>query len=833
MFTHGKGKGVLRAQATSTSSTSRTRALSSEAVLATKQYAEMILEQMLKKETPSEAFITKDVLLRIWSTEKLKECAVFVGLNFCDQEITYIREHLLRTFSILVLISWDGWPHFRELFLKGSESRLGDNDDVVMNHPPTDLEQDLGLLWGHRFHEKIPVFNPIVIQSGKDDEYPHTSRLPFIPAENAQLGEGGYGRVTKEIIPAGQYLKQGGELNETASPPLEDLNKKANKLTQDKIVARKVFHSKLSFMRERGNLKHLVNSPLRHQHILVPLAMVTVGESPSIVMDLADCNLDTFLKERWEAKHNITLASLIAQVEKLANALHHLHNPQPPDPKILHMDLTPKNILIKWRRRSPEGHWMLSDFGLARFILTQTQVPAGFLAHGDSGVAMPEQHISPYKPPDKMYVPKSDVWSLGCILCRVVCRKRYGIEGLEAFDIGRGKKSGQNGAEYGDDFFHREGTLNPHVKEMLDRFCSESCEMTRACGSLLCSILSVDNNKRPEAQSVQRELARIRQLREDPGPFASFKPNDPRGSGASVDAVRESISVISFRDSIGETDSANRLSSQSSTDSPLAGVGPLSPLSPESVPFKDPDWQPTGQSAIEPLFLAIKNQNEYDALTQLQALPAAEKPECLNSTHPKDGMTALGLAAQRGYTNVVDFLIDKNAEVDKQDRYKNTPLMYACMKGHCETAQRLLERNANWNLQGADGNTCLHFATEASRTGILELFKHKAPRTRPPLNANQVNRLDRTALEDHLRRDTSQRNRREITIALLSLGAKPDYRSEKVEHECAADLVLARGDTRDMDLLVHKIHDWRLPKEEKNKVPRNMRKLLERFNLIE
>ncbi|KAL4745166.1 kinase-like domain-containing protein [Aspergillus terricola var. indicus] len=830
MFTHGKGKSAPRAQSTSTSSTSRMRASSSEAVLATKQYAETISEHMLRRETPSEAFITKDVLLRIWSNEKLKECAVLVGLNLCDQEIVRIREHLLRTFSILVHISWDGWPHFRELFLKGPESRLGYNDDMVMNCPSTVLEQGLGLLWGHRFHEKIPVFNPIIIRFGKDDEHPHGSRLPFLPEEDAQLGEGGYGRVTKEIIPTGQYLEQEGDLNATASPPLEVLNTKANKLPQNKIVARKVFHSKLSFMRERGNLKYLLNSLVHHKHILVPLAMVTVGESPSIVMELADCNLDTFLQESWEATPNITLASLVAQVEKLASALNHLHNPRAPDPKILHMDLTPKNILIKWRKNSPEGHWMLSDFGLARFILTQTQVPAGYLAHGESGVAMPEQHISPYKPPDKTYVPKSDVWSLGCILCRVVCRKRYGIEGLKAFDIARGKKSGQDGAEYGDDFFHREGALNPHVKEMLDRFCSESCEITRECGSLIYSILSVDMNKRPEALDVQSKLVRICQLREDPGPFASFKPNDPRGSGASVDAVRESISVNSFRDSIGESESGNRLSSQSSTESPPVGVGPLSPLTPESVPFKDPDWQPTRQSAIEPLFLAIKNQNEDDALTQLQALPAAEKPECLNSTHPKGGMTALGLAAQRGYTNVVDFLIDKNAEVDKKDRCGNTPLMYACKKGHCKTAQRLLERNANWNLQGADGKTCLHFATEAGKIKILELFMQKAPSAQPPLNANQVNRLDRTALEDHLRPDRSQHKRHEITIALLSLGAKPDYRSEKEEHECAADLVVDRGDTRVMALLVPKIRDWKLPME--RKIPRDMRRLLERSSLI-
>ncbi|KAI9370380.1 kinase-like domain-containing protein [Aspergillus egyptiacus] len=795
---------------TSTSSITNPRAYSSEATFAVKPYAQTISDHMLEKETPARTFITYHILAKIWSTETLKEFAHVVGLGVGDQEIAYIRDHLLRTFSALVFIRWDEWPNFRELFLTGPRSTLGDKDEVVMQLSPAALNQGLGSLWGCLLSGQLPVFNPIVIRYEEDDDHPQGSRLPFLSTTKTELGEGGYGKVTKETIPAGQYRKQGGELNET-----------------DMVVARKVFHSKPSFQRERRNLKHLVASLLRHEHILVPLAMVTVGDSSSIVMELAECNLETFLQERWEATANISLGSLVAQVEKLANALHHLHNPRPPDPKILHIDLKPENILIKWRKRSPEGHWMLSDFGLARSILTQTQVPAGYLAHGQSGVAMPRQHISPYQPPDDMYVPTSDVWSLGCIFCRVVCRKRYGIDELKAFDTRRGTGYDTDGEECGDDFFHRKGDLNPHVRDMLDRLSNDPCEMTRGCGSLLYSILSLDRDKRPTAEGVQMNLSQIRQMQEGHGEGPSPVPIDFSGSGESVTSSRDSIGDT--RPTLNRFPSSHRSSLTAPVDMGSPSLSSPGPGSPE-----EPDWNVI-QTAIEPLFLAIKNQSEEDALIQLKALRTADNAEYLNATHPKDGMTLLGLAAQRGYTHVVGFLIDSKAGVDKPDRRRNTPLMYACMEGHCETAERLLDCDADWNLQGADQNTCLHFATEANHVEILELFTRYASRTRQALNANQVNRLDRTALEDHLRRDTSQRTRPRITELLLTLRAEPDYRSERPEHESAADLVVQRRDTRDMEAIVSAIKHWRLPRDENGKIPkipRDMRSVLQSSNLI-
>ena len=88
------------------------------------------------------------------------------------------------------------------------------------------------------------------------------------------------------------------------------------------------------------------------------------------------------------------------------------------------------------------------------------------------------------------------------------------------------------------------------------------------------------------------------------------------------------------------------------------------------------------------------------------SLPDEEK--AVVRTH----MTALMLAAQGGHTNIVQYLLDEGADVNKLDAYGSSALMYASSHGHTETVRLLLSYGADVNKQmTTDGCTAQVRAT--------------------------------------------------------------------------------------------------------------------------
>ena len=74
-------------------------------------------------------------------------------------------------------------------------------------------------------------------------------------------------------------------------------------------------------------------------------------------------------------------------------------------------------------------------------------------------------------------------------------------------------------------------------------------------------------------------------------------------------------------------------------------------------------------------------------------------------------MTALMLAAQCGHTNIIQYLLDEGADVNKLDERGGSTLMYASSHGHTETVRLLLNYGADVNTQmTADGRTALMHA---------------------------------------------------------------------------------------------------------------------------
>lgn len=102
-----------------------------------------------------------------------------------------------------------------------------------------------------------------------------------------------------------------------------------------------------------------------------------------------------------------------------------------------------------------------------------------------------------------------------------------------------------------------------------------------------------------------------------------------------------------------------------------------------------------------------------DAILVKRLLEEGVPVDCLN----RDGRTALSLAAERGYVETVQLLIDNKANVnfqsdelehggyDKRTQGKRSPLHWASLGGHIEVAELLLANGANLEARTYNGRS--------------------------------------------------------------------------------------------------------------------------------
>jgi len=97
----------------------------------------------------------------------------------------------------------------------------------------------------------------------------------------------------------------------------------------------------------------------------------------------------------------------------------------------------------------------------------------------------------------------------------------------------------------------------------------------------------------------------------------------------------------------------------------------------------------------------------------------------LISVSDSRGFTALILAVYNEAPDVVDFLLEKGADVHAQDASGNTALMGVCFKGYKEIAQKLLNAGVDVNQRNANGATALTFAATFGHLQIAEWLLQK------------------------------------------------------------------------------------------------------------
>ena len=120
-------------------------------------------------------------------------------------------------------------------------------------------------------------------------------------------------------------------------------------------------------------------------------------------------------------------------------------------------------------------------------------------------------------------------------------------------------------------------------------------------------------------------------------------------------------------------------------------------------------------------------------LQRVRALIAADAT-LVDVEQPPNRKTPLHFAAQGGHKEVVEFLLDKGAQVGRGNIIGETPLHYAATLENPDVAALLLARGANVNARTENGTTALFMATRFQRLATVRLLVDKGadPRETQP-----------------------------------------------------------------------------------------------------
>ena len=90
------------------------------------------------------------------------------------------------------------------------------------------------------------------------------------------------------------------------------------------------------------------------------------------------------------------------------------------------------------------------------------------------------------------------------------------------------------------------------------------------------------------------------------------------------------------------------------------------------------------------------------------------------------GRTALHLACLKGHLDMVNFLIQRGADVDAVDGDGTTPILYAVIENYPDIVLMLVENGCNVNVSDEDGNIPLHWAVDQGDINLVHaLFRSK------------------------------------------------------------------------------------------------------------
>ena len=475
----------------------------------------------------------------------------------------------------------------------------------------------------------------------------------------------------------------------------------------------KQFEARRDFRSETKNLDILRSSLSKHDRIVPFLATVTIGNSFNILSPLAEMDLDAFLREGHQRCPDFTVRDLMQEAAHLAGALAFLHqglDSYPPGLSCCHMDLKPGNILVFQGDAldfPKVGKWKISDFGIS--IMSRPERTGTTVTEFVDSITHRERVSpppGPYQSPDGAgHGLKSDIWSLGCILTRVLALGLEGADGMMHLDQLRGKDD-DGVSPYENDYFHRGSppVLNPHVRSWLSGLVVNgryrySPDFLEGCRSLILSMLAISHDDRPSARVVQERLHYLVDIAQ-PIDFRPPSTNASIGGSGSVGSGSDNTGINNIETRLGNLlwHALGILNGEVSIEDRVKGPG------------------------NDRLLIHVIREGHGVKLEGLLAL----QPDLDLETPNSNGDTPLKIAAAAGenHTDIVKILLNAGVNVDAPSRSGVTPLMSACRHGNVSAVQLLLDRGADCSLTSQDGYTSLHYATYSEHGAkVIELLR--------------------------------------------------------------------------------------------------------------
>ncbi|OQE34584.1 hypothetical protein PENCOP_c017G04971 [Penicillium coprophilum] len=657
------------------------------------------------RDTP-EAFIPYESVQQIWAGDRLERFLKTHDPSWSTSEIDAVRDGLLRTISILASIAlqdWSGWSRLREIFFLQDDAvadRRRDKNTLVLSKEELQDNSFLGnALLVRAFMDDRWIYFPIVLKGNKQDPYGEDLRLPLFQ-EDHPVRHGGFGKVTKEMIPPKQIIL--GHLSDQLGIPEAPHSVKL-------IVARKRF-PKGNYDVEVRHLNHLRSSLSAHKRIISDLAIFTIRNELNIIMPWADMDLEDFLVGGYkEMQPTPCLTDLIQESRKVASAIDFLHThlqlesewPEFHHQAICHADLKPRNILVFKRDGSSTGIWRITDFGVSR--IAHRDIP------GASGYSTSINNHAPrggaYRAPEAQSQRRSDVWSFGCILVRVFA---LGLDPASLPELDKMRKGPPNARVY-DDCFYRgsppalNSAVEAWIKNLPVRYpVFHSPVFFEEMQRLLRSMLEIDYHSRSSASEVQSGLHRL-----NSSTITNFTPRSSV-SRPSSKGVGVLVAVI-------KTGNINHI---------------------REILQDEVDVEQCYEGD-RPLIYAIDMGNAAIIINELSEYQRKFHDRNLDVRTPSSKRkTPLYLAVCKGDVEIVKAVIDAYIDPDSHANTSallnelcedKTPLMQASFLGHADVVSLLLQRGADHRICVQEEKfNCLHYAVKTknrAQEDVIRAFK--------------------------------------------------------------------------------------------------------------